>query len=136
MNEQIMNELEKKLNTLTLNNITFEEFIDYKIIRKIYEALNNIKGFPCPTAIEGWISLLHNFSCCTIKKNDRRPDGILDGKYIFDIQIVIERLLYTRVLVKINKTYHIGSDSIFNPIEKKRTIPDYFIQTNKRRKMI
>ena len=136
MNEQIMNELEKKLNTLTLNNITFEEFIDYKIIRKIYEALNNIKGYPYPTTIEGWISLLHIFSSCTIKKNERRPDGILDGEYLFDIQTVIARLLDTRVLVKINKTYHIGLDSVFKPRGKKRTIPDYFIQNKKKRKMI
>jgi len=136
MNDQIMNDLEIGIRNLTLNDITFNEFIDYKVTRIIYETLNKVKKYPYPNSIEGWVSLLHNFIYCYIEQNDRRPNGIPDGEYFFDIQTIIARLLDTRVLVEINKTYHVGLDSVFAPSTKKRVITDYFEQQNKRVKII
>ena len=139
MNDLQMNDLQMKLDVLTLNNMSFDDFIDHKVTKRIYNSLQKNNGYTYPTTIDKWGIYLSNFIFCNIKPIDNRPQGITDGDYIFNIDAVIARLLTTGVLVEFEYQntimYNIGLNSVFKPRTKKRNITDYFEPAGKRTKL-
>ena len=130
-----INKLSQNFNNMSLSKkiISFENFIDTKIIINIYQYLKDNRGGNYGTDIEWWTNFLSRYVCCKIKPNEPRPLNILDGDFFFDVHTIFARLLDTNILIEKEGYYYISQNSIFDK-KKKRTITDYFEPIKKRKK--